>query len=153
MEQKNYTEVLIDGKIYTLGGEEDEMYLQKVAAYLNDKIGKLKKQEGFLRQNADYQMVMLALNLADDYFKAQELADTLTRQKDEAEKENYSLKHELISTQMKLEALQRDMEKAAGKPETVEVNIQENTVSEEVTVQQAKPVSGRGGNRNNSGRR
>ena len=45
MEQKNYTEVLIDGTIYTLGGAEEEFYLRKVAAYLNEKIGKIRKQD------------------------------------------------------------------------------------------------------------
>ena len=34
MDTKNYAEVLIDGKIYTLGGTEDEHYFQRVASYL-----------------------------------------------------------------------------------------------------------------------
>ena len=37
MSSKNSTKVLIGGKIYTLGGYESEEYLQKVAAYLNNK--------------------------------------------------------------------------------------------------------------------
>ena len=41
--------------VYTLGGTEDEAYLRRVAAYLNEKIGTIKKQRGFSRQNADYQ--------------------------------------------------------------------------------------------------
>lgn len=113
MEQKNYTEVLIDGRIYTLGGMEDELYLQKVAAYLNEKGGKLKKQEGFSRLSADFQAVMIELNIADDYFKEQERADRLAEQKAALEKEAYSLKHELITTQMKLEKLKTVQEAAA----------------------------------------
>ena len=35
MAVKNTTQVLIDGKIITLGGYESPEYLQKVAAYLN----------------------------------------------------------------------------------------------------------------------
>ena len=38
MDEKNYTEVLINGNVYTLGGAEDPEYLQKVAAYINEKI-------------------------------------------------------------------------------------------------------------------
>ena len=53
MERKNYTEVLINGNIYTLGGSEEQEYLQKVAAYINEKIGILKAQPGFTRQNKD----------------------------------------------------------------------------------------------------
>lgn len=36
MEQKNYTEVFIDGTVFTLGGTEDEAYLRQVAAYLRE---------------------------------------------------------------------------------------------------------------------
>ena len=102
--EKNYAEVLIDGKIYTLGGSEEQEYLQKVAVYLNQKIGILKAQPGFTRQNKDYQEVMIYLNLADDYFKTLQEAKMLRAQKDELEKEVYSLKHELISVQMQLDA-------------------------------------------------
>ena len=102
--EKNYAEVLIDGKIYTLGGSEEQEYLQKVAAYINQKIGILKAQPGFTRQNMDYQEVMIYLNLADDYFKTLQEAKMLRAQKDELEKEIYSLKHELISVQMQLDA-------------------------------------------------
>lgn len=109
MEQKNYAEVLIDGTIYTLGGAEEEMYLQKVAAYINEKTGKVKKQDGFSRLSADFQAVMIELNIADDYFKEQERADRLAEQKAALEKEAYSLKHELITTQMKLERAQKEL--------------------------------------------
>ena len=103
MSQKNYAEVLIDGVVYTLGGTEDEAYLRRVAAYLNEKIGTIKKQRGFSRQNADYQNLMIHLNIADDYFKEQERADMLSGQKALLEKEAYSLKHELITMQMRME--------------------------------------------------
>lgn len=110
MEQKNYTEVLIDGTIYTLGGAEEESYLRKVAAYLNEKIGKIKRQTGFSKLNADYQNLTIHLNIADDYFKEQERADNLAEQKAALEKDAYSLKHELITTQMKLESLEKELE-------------------------------------------
>lgn len=112
MDKKNYTQVLIDGNIYTLGGSEEQEYLQKVAVYINQKIGILKAQPGFTRQNKDYQEVMIYLNLADDYFKTLQEAKMLRAQKDELEKEVYSLKHELISVQMQLDA---QLEKKSGK--------------------------------------
>ena len=87
MDKKNYTEVLIDGNIYTLSGSEEHEYLQKVASYINQKIGILKAQPGFTRQNKDYQEVMIYLNLADDYFKTLQEAMMLRTQKNELEKE------------------------------------------------------------------
>ena len=105
MDKKNYVEVLINGKIYTLCGEEDQDYLQKVAAYINSKITTLKSQPGFTRQNLDYQELMIQLNIADDYFKTLDDANRLRAQKEELERDVYSLKHELISVQMELDAL------------------------------------------------
>lgn len=110
MDTKNYTQVLIDGKVYTLGGSEDESYLQKAASYVNEKNSAMRKVPGFTKQSADYQMVMTELNIADDYFKAVEWGEGMERQKNDMEKETYSLKHELVSTQMKLEAVLKDLE-------------------------------------------
>lgn len=107
MNSKNYTDVLIGGKIYTLGGSEKENYLQQVAGYINEKMSELRKQDGFLKQSEDYQSIMLYLNLTDDYFKQREENATISARNAELEKENYSLKHELVSTQMKLEAALR----------------------------------------------
>ena len=85
MEQKNYTEVFIDGTVFTLGGTEDEAYLRQVAAYLNEKIGEVRKLDGFSRQSPEYQNLTIQLNLSDDYFKEQMRADDLKQQKEELE--------------------------------------------------------------------
>ena len=37
MSSKNTTEVIIGGKVFTLGGYESEEYLQKIASYINNK--------------------------------------------------------------------------------------------------------------------
>ena len=38
MSSKNNTEVILGGKVFTLSGYESEEYLQKVAAYINNKL-------------------------------------------------------------------------------------------------------------------
>lgn len=106
MGSKNYTDVLIDGKVYTLGGAEEESYLQQVASYINDKLAELRRQPGFSKQNDDYQSVMALLNLADDYFKEREHLRIVSNHKAELEKEVYSLKHELVGAQLRLESAQ-----------------------------------------------
>ncbi len=109
--QKNYTEVLIGGKVITLAGYETEEYLQKVATYLNHKISECKTSEGYLRQNTTMQNTLLALNIADDYFKAKKLGDALERDIEIKDKEMYDLKHNLISNQIKLENAEKLIEK------------------------------------------
>ena len=99
MESKNYAEVLIGGHVYTLGGAEEEGYLQRVASYINEKMSQLKKQPGFTRQSADYQSVMVQLNLADDFFKAKEEADRLEQ-----------LQHEVAELKKQAESYKADAE-------------------------------------------
>ncbi len=110
MDSKNYAEVLIDGNVYTLTGTEEKSYFQKVAGYINDKIDKMRQRPGFAKQSADYQNVMIELNIADDYFKTLEQVSVMEKQKSDMEREIYSLKHELVSTQMKLESALRTLE-------------------------------------------
>ena len=107
MSSKNKTEVLIDGKIYTLSGYESEEYLQRVATYINRKISEIKGAEGYSRLSSELQGIMLNLNTADDYFKAKRQADSLEEQLSEKDRELYEIKHELISAQIKLETAEK----------------------------------------------
>ncbi len=107
MTAKTDTEVLIGGKVYTLSGYESEEYLQKVALYINNKIAEYNKVEGFRRQSMDTQAVLLELNIADDYFKAKKKSAALEEEIAAKEKELYDIKHELISTQIKLESAEK----------------------------------------------
>ena len=104
MASKNATQVLIGGKIYTLSGYESEEYLQRIAGYLNSKIGELKSLEGYARMTPELKSLLFNLNTADDYFKLKERSDQLSQQLTAKDKELYEIKHELISAQMKLEA-------------------------------------------------
>ena len=110
MASKNKTQVLIGGKIYTMGGYESEEYLQRVAAYLNNKITEIKTAEGYARMSQEMRGLLLNLNTADDYFKLKEKSDQLSESLSSKDKELYEIKHELISTQMKLDSLTRELE-------------------------------------------
>lgn len=144
MNAKNYAEVLIDGKIYTLGGSEEEYYLQKVASYINEKTSQLRRQEGFSKQSQDYQAVMIELNIADDYFKVKEEAAGFKKQRDDMEKETYSLKHELVTTQMKLDAILRELEEEKKKFQRLEDEI-EGLKEENQKMRAVKATAAHGG--------
>ena len=70
MSSKNTTEVIIGGKVFTLGGYESEEYLQKIASYINNKLAEFGKDENFRKQSAEIRANLMYLNVADDYFKA-----------------------------------------------------------------------------------
>ena len=104
MAQKIDIPVVINGKVYTLSGFEGEDYLQNVASYINGKISECKTSEQYRRMNTEYQGILLALNIADDYFKAKKIADEVVKDDSEKEKQLYDLRHEVIEAQIKPEA-------------------------------------------------
>ncbi len=104
MAEKISAEVVIGGKVYTLSGYEEEEYLQKVAAYLNAKMNELNSVEAFKRFPPDMKAILLHLNIADDYFKAKNYVEKLEKEAEIKEKEIYNLKHELASSQIKIES-------------------------------------------------
>lgn len=109
MSTKTDTEVIIGGKVFTLSGYESEEYLQKVALYINNKVAEYGKVENFRRQPLDTQNVLLQLNIADDYFKAKQQIALLEEDLKNKEKELYDLKHELITSQIKLENTEKNV--------------------------------------------
>lgn len=112
MAAKTDAEVIIDGKVYTLSGYESAEYLQKVASYLNGKLAEFRKNEAYNKLNADFRNILMQINIADDYFRAQREVDDLKTDGSTREKDLYDLKHELIATQMKLETTEKNLKEA-----------------------------------------
>lgn len=115
MAQKNDIKVVINNKVYTLSGQESEEYLQSVATYINGKIAECQSSEAYRRFNAEYQNVLLALNIADDYFKAKAQVNQMLTEDDDKDKQIYDLRHEVIETQIKYESAQKMIEEYKDK--------------------------------------
>ena len=120
---KNYTEVLIGGKVFTLSGFESEDYLQKVSTYLNNNLDECSNIEGYRKQSAETRSILLALNIADDYFKAKKQGGTLESDIEAKDKEMYDLKHELISVQIKLDNAEKAMDKLKEENKELQMKI------------------------------
>ena len=103
MSAKTSAQVVIGGKVYTLSGYEEEEYLQKVAAYLNNKIDEFTAMESYHTMSGDMKAILMELNVADDYFKAKSQVESLEQELEQKEKEIYDLKHDLVSGQLKIE--------------------------------------------------
>ena len=108
---KNYTEVLIGGKVFTLSGFESEDYLQKVSTYLNHKIEECTSSDGYRKQSAEARSVLLALNIADDYFKAKKQGGALESD------------IELISVQIKYENAEKALDKLKAENQELQMKI------------------------------
>ena len=109
MAAKTSAEVVIDGKVYTLSGYEGEEYLQKVAAYINNKISEFDGIEDYRHIPLNMKNTLIQLNIADDYFKAKKQVSLLEEEMSVKDKELYDLKHELIATQIKLESTEKTL--------------------------------------------
>lgn len=104
MSAKTSAEVVIDGKVYTLSGYEGEEYLQKVAAYINNKINEFDSLDNTRHLPGNMKSTLIQLNIADDYFKAKAQVEKLEHEMEMKDRELYDLKHDLISNQIKTES-------------------------------------------------
>jgi len=77
---KNKVQVTIDGRTFSIMGTESEEYLQKVAAYIDEKMKELKKSgaQGSLSPVTLY--FLTSLNIADELFKVKDELDVVKKE-------------------------------------------------------------------------
>lgn len=119
METKNDAHVVINNKEFVICGYESSEYMQKVAAYLNNKIAECKEIEEFKNLERDMKNFMLEINIVDDYFKAQDKATELESENSKKEDELYRLKHEFVALKEKLNKTQQELEQIGSAYEAV----------------------------------
>ena len=72
----NKVDVVICGEVITLKSNEEEAHLQRIARYIDRKLADLTASNANASINERIRTLLIALNVADDYFKA---ADSLAR--------------------------------------------------------------------------
>lgn len=123
MAEKNNVQVIINGNVFTLSGSESEEYLQKVALYINNKINDLKLMDSYRKLSTEYQDILLALNLADDYFKKMDQIHELKIELENKDKQVYEMKHGMIDSQIRLETAQKLNEEYKEKINELQMKI------------------------------
>lgn len=103
-------EVIINNKRYTLSGYEGEEYLQKIASYINSKHSEFRNKDAYKFLDADLKNILMQINIADDFYKARERMKEIEKDNEAKSNEIFDLKHELISTQTKLDSAQKEIE-------------------------------------------
>ena len=121
MAGKNSVEVVINGKIYQLAGSESESYMHEVASYLNQKILDFQKETlGYNKLDDSIKALLLEVNICDDLFKERKRSRDIQQARDDAERESYAAKHDLVNMQMKLETTLRELENTQKKLAEIE---------------------------------
>ena len=72
----NKVDVVICGEVITLKSNEEEAHLQRIARYIDRKLAELTATNANASINERIRTLLIALNVADDYFKA---TDSLAR--------------------------------------------------------------------------
>lgn len=107
MNGKSNTQVLIGGKIFTMSGNENEEYLQKIASYLNRKIAEIDQESVGRRMSADTRELMIQINIADDLMKERELSAQMETDLKQVREELNMTRQELAALQTRYEELTR----------------------------------------------
>ncbi len=89
---QNRVVVTVGGLKYTLLAVEDENYVHRVAAYVNEKLKENSKPGGVSQMDC---AILTAINIADERFKEQEASENLRRQIKDLLEESAQLKQEL----------------------------------------------------------
>ena len=66
---KNRVKISIDGKSFTLVGEETEEHMRQVAAYIDYKMAEIRQKAVAVTLDSSLAYVLTSINVADDYFK------------------------------------------------------------------------------------
>ncbi len=107
MKTKNEVEVLISGEKYTICGYESDDYLQKIATYINRKREEINKGSAASLISNDTRVVLTEINIADDYFSAENRLSEVKEELEEANSLNFKLKHDLAVTTEELDNLKK----------------------------------------------
>jgi len=128
----NKVDVVICGEVITLKSNEEEAHLQRIARYIDRKLAELTETNAHASIDERIRTLLIAVNVADDYFKA---ADNLARTNAQNEvylhelglvQEEYALlkekfhelQHELILTKSERDSLEREFNKPHTKDGT-----------------------------------
>lgn len=103
MTGKSKVQVVIGGKVLTMGGYEDEVHIQRIASIVNRTIQELEETDAYRCLPADLKPVLVETNIADELVKAEDYAKQLEADLRLKEDELAEVKHDLIEAQMKLE--------------------------------------------------
>ncbi len=108
-------EVIIDGKVYTLSGDESEEYMQRIASYVNNKIQELKEVPSYKKLNKDLQSILLALNISDDLYKTKEVLKAMKDEYDKKDKEIYERNQDILTEKLQAETAKKLAEEYRSK--------------------------------------
>ena len=87
MTKKSMVQVVIGGKVLTMGGYDDETHIQRIASCVNRVMRQMEDADEYRCLPADLKPIFIHINIADELVTAQELIAQLELELQEKEKE------------------------------------------------------------------
>ena len=119
--EKKRVDVVIDGQIITFVSFEDEAYMQKVAHYIDKKLSDIRSSKANKPIGEYIRTLLLAANIADDYFKVVEKGQALediheayVQEMSRIQEENVVLTDRLYELQIQLNFLREQSTRESG---------------------------------------
>ncbi len=124
------SKITIGGKALVISGSDSEGHLQEVADYVNKKLSEAQAAPGYNKMTNDTKIMLLELNMGDDYISAKSgldeaMTNLASRDKEiyELKRENESLKKELETAKKQVEELQNGAAENAAKIMRLETEL------------------------------
>ena len=136
MSELNKVDAVIGGEIITLVSGENEEYMQKIARYIDRKLYEIKLMKSNASINERTRTLFIAINIADDYFKALESLRHLEEEHEKyvtelgrMQEENFLLKEKLHELQDRYNAAYYQYDPTPEEPAETKnvVNIKDHT--------------------------
>ena len=106
MTKKSMVQVVIGGKVLTMGGYDDETHIQRIASCVNRVMRQMEDADEYRCLPADLKPVLIHINIAEELIKAQDQIQQLEEDLRLKENELAELRQELAETEVRLEKLE-----------------------------------------------
>jgi cell division protein ZapA len=128
MTEKKKINVVIDGRNFTVVGDEDEEYILALARYVDKNIKRLANKNSFLSQTMA--ATLAALNITDELFKTKEELSDLKKETKEPLENYEDAKINLKKANEEIELLKRELTKS--KDEILNLNQEKSKTEKEI---------------------
>ena len=106
---RNRITVIINGRQYVVVSDESQEYLKKLAEYVSEKVDYVRQSTKNIM--GERPIVLAALNICDEYFKALEGGNAIASQAERNSEKMQKLKEENESLKQELESLKSSLSK------------------------------------------
>lgn len=114
---KNKVKITIDGKTFTLMGQESEEHMQDVASYIDTKMQEIRQNSKAVANDTSLAYVLTSINVADEYFKNLEHNFALQKMIEILRSEILTQKECMEDMEKEIEQLERENHKLQRKLE------------------------------------